>query len=116
MCLATVYKTTKDTEEVVLKNVSKIYVEGSQVRLVDIMGAETVVEGSISHLLCRSDRFRCKTELPGLKAVLIVDRYNGTMKQQYPIQYPDGFTDTYFCGRKFIFDTCVRNGILRNLK
>ncbi len=48
MCLATVYKTTKDTEEVVLKNVSKIYVEGSQVRLVDIMGAETVVEGSIS--------------------------------------------------------------------
>lgn len=48
MCLATVYKTNKDTEEVVLKNVSKIYVEGSQVRLVDIMGAETVVEGSIS--------------------------------------------------------------------
>ncbi|MCI9478765.1 MAG: CooT family nickel-binding protein [Lachnospiraceae bacterium] len=48
MCLATVYKTTKDTEEVVLKNVSKIYAEGSQVRLVDIMGAETVVEGSIS--------------------------------------------------------------------
>ena len=48
MCLATVYKTTKDTEEVVLKNVSKIYVEGSQVRLVDIMGAATMVEGSIS--------------------------------------------------------------------
>lgn len=48
MCLATVYKTTKDTEEVVLKNVSKIYAEGSRVRLVDIMGAETVVEGSIS--------------------------------------------------------------------
>ena len=38
MCLATV----------LLKNVSKIYVEGSQVRLVDIMGAETIVEGSIS--------------------------------------------------------------------
>ena len=48
MCLATVYKTTKDTEEVVLKNVSKIYAEGSRVRLVDIMGAETVVEGTIS--------------------------------------------------------------------
>ena len=28
MCLATVYKNTQDTEEVVLKNVSKIYVEG----------------------------------------------------------------------------------------
>ena len=48
MCLATVYKTVKDREEVVLKNVSKIYVEGGSVRLVDIMGAETVVEGSIS--------------------------------------------------------------------
>ena len=48
MCLATVYKTGKDSEEVGLKNVSKIYVEGGSVRLVDIMGAETVVEGSIS--------------------------------------------------------------------
>ena len=44
MCLATVYKTMKDTEEVVLKNVSKIYVEGDSVRLIDIM----VVEGAIS--------------------------------------------------------------------
>ena len=48
MCLATVYKTVKDTEEVVLKNVIKIYVEGGSVRLVDIMGAEVVLEGSIS--------------------------------------------------------------------
>lgn len=48
MCLATVYKTVQDTEEVVLKNVSKIYVEGSSIRLVDIMGAEVVIEGSIS--------------------------------------------------------------------
>ncbi|MBD9157821.1 MAG: CooT family nickel-binding protein [Lachnospiraceae bacterium] len=48
MCLATVYKTMKDTEEVVLKNVSKIYVEGDSVRLIDIMGAEVVVEGAIS--------------------------------------------------------------------
>ena len=48
MCLATVYKTVKDTEEVVLKNVSKIYVEGGSVRLVDIMGAEVVLEGCIS--------------------------------------------------------------------
>lgn len=48
MCLATVYKTVQDMEEVVLKNVSKIYVEGSSVRLVDIMGAEVVIEGSIS--------------------------------------------------------------------
>lgn len=48
MCLATVYKETKDTEEVVLKNVSKIYAEGGVVRLVDIMGSEMTVEGSIS--------------------------------------------------------------------
>lgn len=48
MCLATVYKTMKDTEDVVLKNVSKIYVEGDSVRLIDIMGAEVVVEGAIS--------------------------------------------------------------------
>ena len=48
MCLATVYKTMKDTEEVVLKNVSKIYVEGDSVRLIDIMGAEVVVEGASS--------------------------------------------------------------------
>ncbi len=48
MCLATVYKKMQDTEEVVLKNVSKIYVEGDSVRLIDIMGAEVVVEGTIS--------------------------------------------------------------------
>lgn len=48
MCLATVYKKTQDTEEVVLKNVSKIYVEGDSVRLIDIMGVEVVVEGTIS--------------------------------------------------------------------
>lgn len=48
MCLATVYKKTSETEEVVLKNTTKIYVEGNQVRLIDIMGAEVVLEGSIS--------------------------------------------------------------------
>ena len=56
MCLATVYKTMKDTEEVVLKNVSKIYVEGDSVRLIDIMGAEVVVDltGSVVKLNCPS--------------------------------------------------------------
>jgi len=48
MCLATVYKQTDETEEIVLKNTTRIYVEGTQVRLIDIMGAEIVVEGSIS--------------------------------------------------------------------
>lgn len=48
MCLATVYRAGKDSEEVILKNVSKIYAEGENVRLIDIMGGETVVEGRIS--------------------------------------------------------------------
>lgn len=48
MCLATVYKKTSETEEIVLKNTAKIYVEGNQVRLIDIMGAEVILEGSIS--------------------------------------------------------------------
>ncbi|MCI8854835.1 MAG: CooT family nickel-binding protein [Lachnospiraceae bacterium] len=48
MCLATVYKTEKETESVVLKNVSKIRVDGNQVHLFDIMGMEEIVEGVIS--------------------------------------------------------------------
>lgn len=48
MCLATVYKQVNETEEVVLKNTSKIYVEEETVRLIDIMGAEVVLEGKIS--------------------------------------------------------------------
>ena len=59
MCLATVYKTVKDTEEVVLKNVSKIYVEGGSVRLVDIMGAEVVLEGSISFVANSVVKLNC---------------------------------------------------------
>lgn len=49
MCLATVYKTDSASEEVVLKNVSRIYVEGDKVRLIDIMGAEVVLEGTIAY-------------------------------------------------------------------
>lgn len=48
MCLAMVYKQVNEAEEVVLKNTSKIYVEGETVRLIDIMGAEVVLEGKIS--------------------------------------------------------------------
>lgn len=48
MCLATVYKQVNEAEEIVLKNTSKIYVEGETVRLIDIMGAEVVLEGKIS--------------------------------------------------------------------
>ncbi len=48
MCLATVYKQTNETESVILKNVSKIRVQGNEVHLFDIMGLEEVVEGTIS--------------------------------------------------------------------
>lgn len=48
MCLATVYRCSKETETVVLKNVSKIQVQGNEVHLFDIMGMEEVVEGTIS--------------------------------------------------------------------
>lgn len=45
MCLATVYKESDDT--VICRNVSKILVEGEKVIIRDIMGDETVVEGTI---------------------------------------------------------------------
>ncbi len=48
MCLATVFKCSKETESVVLKNVTKIRVEGNEVHLFDIMGMEEVVEGTIT--------------------------------------------------------------------
>ena len=45
MCLVTVYKT--DDDSVILKNTSRIDVEGDKLILRDIMGQETVVEGKI---------------------------------------------------------------------
>ena len=45
MCLATVYEENDDS--VIIKNVSRINVEGDKLILRDIMGDERVVEGSI---------------------------------------------------------------------
>lgn len=45
MCLATVYKTQDDT--ILLKNVSRLDVDGDMIILRDIMGGEKVIEGSI---------------------------------------------------------------------
>lgn len=62
MCLATVYKNTQDTEEVVLKNVSK-----------DLRGRKSGAPGRYygrrgsgrrNDFLCRPDRFRRKVKLP----------------------------------------------------
>lgn len=45
MCLATVYKEQDDS--VILRNVSRLDVDGTRIVLRDIMGTETVVEGHI---------------------------------------------------------------------
>ncbi|MDO5336803.1 MAG: CooT family nickel-binding protein [Eubacteriales bacterium] len=45
MCLATVYK--EQDNSVILRNVSRIDVDGRTITLRDIMGDETVVEGEI---------------------------------------------------------------------
>ena len=45
MCLASVYKESDNT--VILKNTSRIDVDGGKLILRDIMGQETVVEGKI---------------------------------------------------------------------
>lgn len=45
MCLATVYKESDNT--VICRNVSRIDVEGEFVRIRDIMGDETKVQGKI---------------------------------------------------------------------
>lgn len=45
MCLATVYKSDDDT--IICRNVSKILVDGDKVTIIDIMGDEKTVEGSI---------------------------------------------------------------------
>ena len=47
MCLAAVYKCSKEAESLILRNVSKMTVQGSEIHLFDIMGMETVIEGTI---------------------------------------------------------------------
>lgn len=48
MCLATIYGKKNDTESVILKNASRIDVEGKKITIRDIIGMETVVEGEIT--------------------------------------------------------------------
>ena len=47
MCLATVYGKQNDTESVILKNATRIDVEGRKIVIRDIIGMETVIEGEI---------------------------------------------------------------------
>jgi len=48
MCLATVYGKKQESESILIKNASRIDVEGTTIRIRDIMGCEITVEGSIS--------------------------------------------------------------------
>ena len=48
MCLATVYGKKQESESVLIKNASRIDVDGMQIRIRDIMGSEITVEGTIS--------------------------------------------------------------------
>ncbi|MCC8161784.1 MAG: CooT family nickel-binding protein [Lachnospiraceae bacterium] len=48
MCLATVYGRKQEEESILIRNASRIDVEGTAIRIRDIMGAEVVVEGAIT--------------------------------------------------------------------
>lgn len=48
MCLATVYGKKREGESILIKNASRLDVEGTTVRIRDIMGGEIVVEGTVS--------------------------------------------------------------------
>ena len=47
MCLATVYGKKDNTESVILKNATRIDVDGKKLVIRDIIGMETVVEGEV---------------------------------------------------------------------
>ncbi len=48
MCLATVYGKKKESESILIKNASRLDVEGNVIRIRAIMGGEITVEGTIS--------------------------------------------------------------------
>ena len=48
MCLSTAYLNKKEEDKVAARYVAKVEVESGKVRLTDIMGTETVIEGEVS--------------------------------------------------------------------
>ena len=48
MCLATVYGKKQDSESILIKNASRIDVDGMTICIRDIMGQEITVEGAIT--------------------------------------------------------------------
>ena len=47
MCLATIYGKKQEDETILLKNASRIDVDGTTIRIRDIMGMEITVEGAL---------------------------------------------------------------------
>lgn len=51
MCLARVYGEKKEDAEILLADsVANIYLEGNKIRMLDIFGDETVVEGTLLNM------------------------------------------------------------------
>ena len=48
MCLATVYGRKQEEESILIRNASRLDVEGNRIIIRDIMGSEITVEGSIA--------------------------------------------------------------------
>ena len=47
MCLATVYKKQEEPDSILLQFVSKILVDGNHITLIDVMGEERQLDGTI---------------------------------------------------------------------
>ena len=47
MCLATVYKKQEEPDSILLQYVSKILVDGNHITLIDVMGEERQLDGTI---------------------------------------------------------------------
>ena len=51
MCLAAVYgKKTEEDETLLLKNVSKILIDGEDITLIDIIGQEKQIKGALTEV------------------------------------------------------------------
>ena len=49
MCLATVYKKQEEPDSILLQYVSKILVDGKHITLIDVMGEERQLDGTIQY-------------------------------------------------------------------
>lgn len=50
MCLSTAYKNSRDSENIMAKNITQIGFDGGEIVLTDLMGAELRVSGMLSYV------------------------------------------------------------------